>query len=300
MMSKTMTNLHYANELYFCAQLNYDRLSGMLNEKHALPERAALVFSNNGGATFMVDERIVSLDSSQFMFLHPRQEVSTLHVDKGASICIIGFMPALQDVVSKQFGLSFFTYVHKHPVISVDSRTAQALRSFYDLYEYNYRVSPGPFSTEIANSLFSVFMQTFYQTLKERGTDIDADDNSTLTMRTLGARFLELLRENFKQQHSVSYYADELCVSSKYLAQVVKSLSQFTPKELIDRRLGEEALFLLTKTEMNIQEVSNELGFPDQSYFGRFFKRLFGMAPLHYRMNPDMSLLEKLSARTEK
>lgn len=229
------------------------------------------------------------------MFLHPRQEVSMIQIDEGTSICLIGFMPSLQDVVSKQFGLSFFAYVHQHPIVSLDERTAQALRSFYDVYEYNYRVAPGPFSTEIANSLFSIFMQSFYQILKERGLDLESQDSSTMTMRTLGGRFFQLLREQYKNEHSVSYYADQLCVSSKYLAQVVKSISQFTPKELIDRRLGEEALFLLTKTNKNIQEISNDLGFPDQSYFGRFFKRLFGMAPLHYRLNPDLSIMEKLS-----
>ena len=76
---------------------------------------------------------------------------------------------------------------------------------------------------------------------------------------------------------------------------MVRSFSGRTPKDIIDRRLAVEALFLLTKTEKNIQEISNELGFPDQSYFGRFFKRVFGLSPLNYRMNPDFSLIERLA-----
>jgi len=69
-----------------------------------------------------------------------------------------------------------------------------------------------------------------------------------------------------------------------------------TPKELIDRKLAIESMYLLGKNDMTIQEVSNALGFPDQSYFGRFFKRLLGISPLAYRKNPDLSLMSRLKS----
>ena len=85
-------------------------------------------------------------------------------------------------------------------------------------------------------------------------------------------------------EHEVQFYAGKLCISSKYLTQVSKGMIGRTPKQIIDETLMHEAMKLLDKNNSSIQDISVSLGFPDQSYFGRFFKRLKHMSPQQYRL----------------
>ncbi len=282
------------DELYFCIQLNYAQMSPYKGQIFCIPNRMLVVFCDHGNCTLRIDTELCTLTPCDVIVLHPRQQISIKSLDPNVRTSVIGFTVAMQDVMLKQFSLSFFSYMGQHYLWHLNPRTATALRSFYDLYDFNFNRTSSAMSTEIANSLFSIFMQMFYQLVKK-----DVSDSSLgtrpLNTRMLAGRFFEMINDQYKKHHDVKYYASKLCISSKYLTQLVKQISENTPKEIIDRRLGLEALFLLTKTSMNIQQISLELGFPDQSYFGRFFKRIFGMSPMNYRISPDLSLMEKLS-----
>lgn len=96
-------------------------------------------------------------------------------------------------------------------------------------------------------------------------------------------KFIDELKANYRRQRKVTFYADRLNVSPGYLSTTVKNTSGRTPGEWIDDYVIEEARALLKGTELTVQQISYELGFPTQSFFGKFFKRVTGMAPREYR-----------------
>lgn len=95
--------------------------------------------------------------------------------------------------------------------------------------------------------------------------------------------FIDTLSENYKTARDIGYYADKLCITAKYLSQVVKEVSGKTALEIIEDYVLTECKALLLSTTMTIQEISDELNFPSQSVFGEYFKRLTGMPPKAYR-----------------
>ncbi|MDR3309470.1 MAG: helix-turn-helix domain-containing protein [Tannerella sp.] len=95
--------------------------------------------------------------------------------------------------------------------------------------------------------------------------------------------FQNLLRESCTQQHDVKFYADKLCITTQYLSMILKSQSGRSTMQWIQEALMTEAKRMLKRPRTNIQQVSNELNFPDPSTFGKFFKKHAGMSPVEFR-----------------
>lgn len=96
-------------------------------------------------------------------------------------------------------------------------------------------------------------------------------------------RFISEVREYYRSQRKVLFYAGRLNISPGHLSSVIKRISGKSPGEWIDDYVVDEARALLKGTSLTVQQVSHELGFPSQSFFGKFFKRVTGMSPKEYR-----------------
>lgn len=98
-------------------------------------------------------------------------------------------------------------------------------------------------------------------------------------------RLIQLIEKYYMQERGVEFYADKLCLSPKYLSAVSKSICGYTVQELVFKAIVRKSISLLKNTQKDIQEISNEFGFPNASYFGTFFKKQVGMSPQQYRKN---------------
>lgn len=96
-------------------------------------------------------------------------------------------------------------------------------------------------------------------------------------------KFMDLLLDNYKEQHEVAYYADKLYITPQYLTMIIKSLTGKTTNKWIDETLVLEARKLLKTTQRSVQQIADLLNFSDQSTFGKFFKKYHGVSPVEYR-----------------
>ncbi|MCU4156595.1 AraC family transcriptional regulator [Carboxylicivirga sp. A043] len=104
-----------------------------------------------------------------------------------------------------------------------------------------------------------------------------------LRNETLCEQFRELLLEKCNQHHDVSYYARELCVTPDYLSRMVREYDGQSAMKWISNAVVTEAKILLRIPHKTINEVARELNFPDQSTFGKFFKRYMGESPAAFK-----------------
>ena len=96
-------------------------------------------------------------------------------------------------------------------------------------------------------------------------------------------RFLELLQTTENKHQTVDYYASRLCISSKYLTIICKKNSGKTANEWIQEYKLSAIINYLRTTDWSIKEISNLLGFPNTSFFGKYVKDHLGCSPLEYR-----------------
>ena len=94
-----------------------------------------------------------------------------------------------------------------------------------------------------------------------------------------------MVSENFKRERDIGFYADRLCVTNKYLSTLLKQHTGMTALEWIERHVVLYAKSCLSSTTMSVQQISDDLDFPSQSVFGKYFKRVEGLSPKAYRQS---------------
>lgn len=95
--------------------------------------------------------------------------------------------------------------------------------------------------------------------------------------------FIRLVGEYASLQRDIPFYARQLCISPKYLGQVVAEATGETPRKWICRQVVLEAKALLDDPTLTVQQVSEALNFANQSFFGTFFRQHTGVSPRDYR-----------------
>lgn len=95
--------------------------------------------------------------------------------------------------------------------------------------------------------------------------------------------FLTLVKQHYRQERLLNFYADKLCLTSKHVSKVVKEATGKSPNEWIDSYVILEAKALLKSTDMTIQQICTSLNFDNNSFFAKYFKRHVGVSPKEYR-----------------
>lgn len=254
--------------------------------------KVVIILPDCGTATVLVNEKRYVLDSTQMLLMHPHSAISMMECSKDFSCNVVALAPAMQEIAFMQIEFSFFGMILRRPCWTLDGEMRRVADSFFSLFEHICMLEVSDAKADLISDLFLLFLRLFYE--HTRPFMRHEETSTTVVGRSLVSRFFHLLRQHFRTKHQVIFYADKLCVTPKYLAQVVRNTVGVTPKDIIDRALAMEALNLLRHTSRSIQEISDELGFFDQSYFGRFFRRIFEMSPMQFRANPSLDILKQL------
>ena len=97
--------------------------------------------------------------------------------------------------------------------------------------------------------------------------------------------FMKLVHDNYQTHRDLKFYADKLFLSPKYLSSLVKQRTHRAPAEWIDQRVISYAKQLLGYSDTSVKQIASIMNFPDQSFFGKYFKHRVGMSPKAYRQS---------------
>jgi len=96
-------------------------------------------------------------------------------------------------------------------------------------------------------------------------------------------RVQEHIHSHISDSIDVEQLADVACVTKPYFIKLFKREFGFTPVQYINRKKIERAQLLLFTTDKTVKEVAYTLGFSDQNYFIRLFRKLTDTTPQEYR-----------------
>lgn len=188
---------------------------------------------------------------------------------------------AMSETFLNSLGLSFdfqtFLAVQDKPVLELTEKQYASVLKYYDMV-YSVLGSTNPYKQEIVKHLTCAFFYGLGYYFYENNSSKELTNEEMLMQQ-----FIREVQIYYKQERKVLFYAKRLHLSSGYLSTIVKKVSGKTATEWIDNYVILEAKAMLKSRKMNIQQVSNELNFPSQSFFGKYFKRHTGMSPKEYK-----------------
>ena len=170
------------------------------------------------------------------------------------------------------------------PCMELTHAESQSLRSFISMVEQELKGSETDFSSEIIGGLIAATIYKVGDILTHYLTEHpEVDSPIHNRAEEYFRQFTELLGEHYKHERSVGFYARQLCITPKYLTTLIKRISGTSVSEWIDNYVILEAKTLLKYSNMSVQEIAYYLNFPNQSFFGSYFKRNAGMSPSQYK-----------------
>lgn len=141
-------------------------------------------------------------------------------------------------------------------------------------------VQEKPFRREIVQHLITALLY-YIMYINKRNQDSFILQPSH--QERLFQRFVSLVNEYSKSERTVSFYADKLYLTPRYLSTLMRQISQRTVTEWINQSVILEAKVLLKHSDLLVYQISDELHFPNPSFFSKFFKRMTGMTPQEYQ-----------------
>lgn len=175
---------------------------------------------------------------------------------------------------------SLFLFARNHPVYSLDEKTVSNVCQYYDMLREKVTDESHLFRRQVVQSLFTTMVIDLSNAMSRVQNLGDAKQTRAEQIFT---DFIKLVERNFRGERRVEWYARTMSISSKYLSEVVKSISHRTPSDWIDSYVTLELRVLLRNTNFSIKEIAQRLAFTNQSFLGKYFKERVGMSPSEYR-----------------
>ena len=195
-------------------------------------------------------------------------------------LCMMLSVNFYQEIIQNVSDVSaLFLFSRQHPVMTLEQREIDTFKEYFQVIKQKISDEGNHFQKDLVKTLL---LAMFYD-LSNIIYRVKQDDKPQTRAEIIFTKFIKLVEKNFKQERRVSWYAQQLCITAKYLSETVKNVSRRTPNDWIDNYVILELRVLLRNSTKNIKEISEELNFPNQSFLGKYFKEHVGMSPSQYR-----------------
>lgn len=233
--------------------------------------------SMNEDVHWIQPEELIILLPGQFVsFSEPSEDFSTVTMVISTSL----FSDALSGV--PRFSPHFFFYMRTHYWYPQSERDIPRIYNYLGMIKDKV-TSQDIYRRELIIHLLRYLYLELFNAYQKESTLMTARRDTR--KEELANKFFGLIMKHFKENKDVAFYADKLCITSKYLTMVIKETSGKSAKDWIVEYIILEIKALLKNTNLNIQEIAIKTNFANQSSLGRFFRKHTGMSLSQYRMS---------------
>lgn len=254
--------------------------------KPFLMNYVGLIVCEKGYFCFDVDKKKFTARAGETVFLSEGNNFSIgeLSDDLCVSILFYHIDPIREILGSSIVAMYLYTTLTPEPCYVWTSGEESDLARYIALLGRHRKSAQNPFDNHeckllllaLTYRLCSIYSRRIIEEKNVAGHKIDTF-----------IKLIRLIEKYYMQERGVAFYADKLCLSPKYLSALSKSVCGYTVQELVFRTIIRKSIFWLKNTNKSVQEISDDLNFPNASFFGTFFKKQTGLAPSYYRISAE-------------
>lgn len=244
-------------------------------------EDACIFFCHSGEARIEID--LLEYDitpNTQIIFL-PNSIINYSYASPDLSISYITFSNAFFQEATVRLDPSFFHFLKENPVVTLPVERTRTINGLIIALEDLYKDKENCFRLQILRNYIQSFLLDIYD--KTHRIFEQNRPEGISRQEELFKRFIQLIHKHCLNQREVSFYAQKMFITPRYLSAITQAVAGETAKNIIDKHVILEIKVLLESTDLSIQEIANRLQFPDQSFFGRYFKKHTSISPQYYR-----------------
>ena len=239
----------------------------------------SLNFLVRGKITANINHQLYEISAPCFSSILINQMISVTESSDDVLQYVLSFSPQFADELNLRMPLDSHINAYMRPVFPMTEQQMQVAMHYLTLLREVIQ------SPEISNAhdvvvdlvrSLAYYIHGFY----------NRSFSSLYTLsraEELTGRFLSEVEQHCREHHNISWYASEMNISPKYLANVVKQVTGRTAGDCITQNLVKQAKSLLLATSLSVQEIADCLGFQNQSHFGTFLRRTTGLNPKVFR-----------------
>ena len=252
-----------------------------LKEKYIKLEDASIFFCTSGQAHISIDLQEYELKPDTQVVLLPGRVLHVSSVSEDFRLLYIGFSNKFFHEITNRLEPTFFHFLKDNPCVVLPYERTEQIHILARSIDNIYHDRENLFRIQIARNCIQSFLLDIYDKTKRY---FDQSNEEGVSRREeLFKRFIQHIHRHCATHREVSFYAEKLYITPRYLSTIVQNVGHATAKSIIDHHVIVEIKTALKTTNLSVQEISNQMNFPDQSFFGRYFKKHTGMSPLQYR-----------------
>ncbi len=208
-----------------------------------------------------------------------------LGMSKDARIVVMAFDPEYFRTVSQiEAVMTTQRRLHHSPCFHLTDERMEETLTIYRLMKAKILEKDNPFRKgALLGYAQALAYNGYYQQYASLSSENEKSREKTSRKQELYDQFIKEVQRNYTKERNISFYANELCVTSKYLSQVVHQVSGRFASEWISEFVILEAKALLKSRKYTVQQIADMLHFANQSFFGVYFKRYTGYSPTAYK-----------------
>ena len=241
-----------------------------------------IAFCKEGTMKFNLGLKNKEMSKNQIYVILPDQIIQTTEVSSDFKA---GFMVLKRNFFNSQNHFIETINLHNSLIqqscFTLSEKEMQEYIRIFKMIQEKMEDKPNIYRLQIIQNYFQITFYNLYNLIANHKNDHqEATRNNELQIYE---RFMKCVEEHYRQEHSVKFYADKICLTPKYLSSIIYKISGKHASDWIHEYILLEAKALLKSSNMNLKNISDVLHFCTPSHFGRFFKKYTTSTPSEYK-----------------